>query len=337
MNRSSFQARAAVSAGALCLLAAVAIAADANSTTRAVAASGVTRAQLDAVVAQLRENGMLWRTDKPVEQGPEFALKMLFLESDSVGYLCDVLAGLQLDPNNLYVASRLLRQLTYSRPGAILAALPTVKGLRTRAAKLYKEFPPLTKTQLEWLKKPTSQSKVAKQALQKRRDDKIARETPIARVNEAVYTIEGRTCQLMAYSHDPDQYKELAEAIVEAQKKRSGVFLIMIQAIGAEARKMSPAEGKALYDILRPIAIELKLERKRRYVNYGRAILRPDDVSTYETVEAYPGITVLKTLNRIATACHSAEAPALKVPKEKEIEKYWADKLRARKTRKTPR
>lgn len=336
MNRPSLQARAAASAGALCMLAAFAAAADANPATRA-AASGVSRAQLDAVVAQLRENGMLWRTDKPIDPGPELALKMIFFEKDSVGHLCDVLAGMQLDPNNLYVASRLLRQLTYSRSATILAALPTVKGLRGRAAKLYKEFPPLSETQLEWLKKPTSESQVAKKALQKRQDDKIARETPIARVNEAVYAIEGRTCQLMAYSHDPDQYKELAEAIVEAEKKKSGVFLIMTQAIGAEARKMSPDEGLALYEVLRPIALELKLERKRRYFNYGRAILRPDDVSTYETVEVYPGITILKTLNRVATACHSAEAPAMKVPKEKEIEKYWADKLRAKKPRKTQR
>jgi len=333
MNRPSLPVRAAVSAGALFMLAAFAIAADANSATRP-AASASAKARLDSVVAQLRQNGMLWRTGKPIDPGPEFALKMLFFEKDSVGPLCDVLTGMQLDPNNLYVASRLLRQLTYSRRETILAALPGVKGLRERAAKLYKPFPKLSKTQLERLKKPTSQSKAAIEAHRKRQDDKIARETPIARVNEAVYTIEGRTFQLMAYSHDPDEYEELADAIVQAEKKHSGVFLIMIQAIGAEARKMSPAEGKALYDILRPAALELKLERKRGYVNYGRAILRPDDVSTYETVEVYPGITILKTLNRIATACHSAEAPALKVPKEREIEKYWADKRRARKARK---
>ncbi len=334
MNRPSLLAIAVVLAGALCLSTAQAVADDASTTTPP-ASSGINKAQLDVVVAQVRQNALLWRTGQPIDPAPELALKMLFFESNSVGHLCNVLAGIQLDPNNLYVASRLLRQLTYSKSATILAALPTVKALRKRAAKLYKPFPKLSKTQIEWLKKPTSRSKAAIEAHQKRQDDKIARETPIARVNEAVYTIEGRTFQLMAYSHDPDQYRELADAIVEAEKQHSAVFLIMIQAIGAEARKMSPQEGKALYDILRPIAIELKLERKRRYVNYGRAILRPDDVSTFETVEVYPGITILKTLNRIATSVHSAEAPALKVPKEKEIEKYWAKKLRTQKNRKT--
>ncbi len=333
MNRPSLTTLAVALAGTLCMLATGAIADD-TSTTRA-AGSGINRAQLDNVITQVRQNALLWRNGEPVDPAPELALKMLFFEKNSVGHLCDVLASMKLDPNNLYVASRLLRQLTYSRSDTILAALPAVKALRKRAAKLYKPFPKLSKTQVQRLKKPTSRSKAAIEAHQKRQDAKIARETPIARVNEAVYTIEGRTFQLMAYSHNPDQYKELADAIVEAEKQHSAVFLIMIQAIGAEARKMSPTEGKALYDILRPIAIELKLERKRRYVNYGRAILRPDDESTFETIEVYPGITILKTLNRIATSVHSAEAPALKVPKEKEIEKYWAKKLRTQKKRKT--
>jgi len=333
MNKPTLSTLAMTLVGALCMQAAFAIAD--NNIATPPQKTGVTRAQLDGVIAQVRENALLWRNGETVATEPELALKMIFFEKNSVGHLCDVLAGMRLDPNNLYVASRLLRQLTYSRSDTILAALPTVKALRQRAAKLYTPFPKLSKTQVQWLKKPTSRSKAAIEAHKKRQEDKIARETPIARINEAVYSIEGRTFQLMAYSHNPDQYEELADAIVEAEKQHSAVFLIMIQAIGAEARKMSPAEGKALYDILRPVAIELKMERKRRYVNYGRAILRPDNQSTFETIEVYPGITILKTLNRIATSVHSAEAPALKVPKEKEIEKYWARKLKNQKTRKT--
>ena len=134
----------------------------------------------------------------------------------------------------------------------------------------------------------------------------------------------------MALSHDPGEYKELAEALIKTQEDRSGVFLIVVQVIAAEARRMKPAEARTLYDILRPASLELKMERKRQYLIYGKPLLKPDDVSTYETVTVYPGITVLKMLNRIATACRSAETPALKVPKEREIEKYWADKERAK-------
>jgi hypothetical protein len=324
----------------LWLLAGAAFADDANIATQTAPGAAVTRAQIDAVVAGLRTNGLLWQKGFPVEQGPELALKMLFFEPGSVGLLCDVLAAVPLDPNGLYVASRMLRQLTYSKGQTILAALPAVKDLAKRVAELYKDFPPLSETDLEWLKKPTDQSAAALAALKKRQDDKIARETPIARVNEAVYSIQGRTFQLMAYSHDPQQYKELADELVKAEKNRSGLFMIIIQAIGAEARKMSPDEGKAIYDILRPIAIELKFERKRTYLNYSKPTLRPDDVSTYETTEVYPGIKILDMLNRVATACHSADAPAMKVPKDREVEKYWADKQRDKsgKTgRKTPR
>jgi hypothetical protein len=330
-------ARIAAAAGVLWLLAGAAFADDANIATQTAPGAAVTRAQIDAVVAQLRANGLLWQKGFPVEPAPELALKMLFFEPGSVGLLCDVLAAVPLDPNGLYVASRLLRQLTYSKGQTILAALPAVKDLAKRVAELHKDFPPLSKTDLEWLKKPTDQSAVALAALKKRQDDKIARETPIARVNEAVYSIQGRTFQLMTYSHDPQQYKELADELVRVEKDKSGLFLIIIQAIGAEARKMSPDEGKAIYDILRPIAIELKFERKRTYLNYSKPILRPDDVSTYETTEVYPGITILTMLNRVATACHSADAPAMKVPTDREVEKYWADKQRGKTGKKTPR
>jgi hypothetical protein len=305
-----------------------AFAGDANSQTQTTPGATETRAQIESVVAQLRANGRLWQKGLPLEQGPDLALKMLFFEPGSVGALCDVLTTMPLDPNGLYAASRLLRQLTYSKPQTILAALPTVRDLAKRVAKLHKDFPPLNETDLEWLKKPTDQSAAALAALKKRQDDKIARETPIARVNEAVFSIQGRTFQLMAYSHDLEQYRQLANELVTVEKDKSGLFLIILQAIGAEARKMSPDEGKAIYDILRPVALELKFERKRSYVNYHKPVLRADDISTYETTEVYPGITILTMLNRVATACHSGDAPALKVPKDKEVEKYWADKQR---------
>ena len=333
MKQPPMSARIAAAAGILWLLAGAAFAADANSATQSAPVAAVTRAQIDAVVAQLRTNGPLWQKGLPLEQGPELALKMLFFEPGSVDLLCDALAAVPLDPNGLYVASRLLRQLTYSKPQTILAALPTIKGLAKRVDDLHKDFPPLSETDLKWLKNPTDQSKVALAALKKRQDDKIARETPIARVNEAIYSIQGRALQLMAYSHNPAQYKELADELVRVEKDRSGLFMIIIQAIGAEARKMSPDEGKALYDILRPVAIELTFERKRTYYNYSKPALRPDDISTYEKTEVYPGITILTMLNRVATACHSGDAPAMKVPKDREIEKYWADKNKQKKPR----
>jgi len=333
MKLPPMSAGIAAAAGILWLLAGAAIAADANSATQAAGGDAAAKSPIDAVVAQLRANGLLWQKGLPVLPGPELALKMLFFEPDSVGRLCEVLAATPLDPNSLYVAARLLRQLTYSKPQTILAALPAVKDLAKRVAEIHKDFPPLSETDLQWLKNPTEQSEAALAALKKRQDDKIARETPIARVNEAVYSIRGRALQLMAYSHDTEQYKELADELVKVEKDRSGLFLIAVQAIGAEARKMSPDEGKVIYEILRPVAIELKFERKRTYLNYSKPILRPDDVSTYEATEVYPGITILAMLNRVATACHSADAPAMKVPKDREVEKYLADK----KQKKTPR
>ena len=329
MIRPSMSVSIAAAATLLLPPVAAVLAADANAPSPA--GSALTRARLDDVVTQLRANGLRWQKGLPLEPGPEAALKALFFEPHNVGLLSDVIVNTPTDPNGLYVAARLLRQLTYSRPETIRAALPAVKGLCGRVSKMYKPFPPLSDHELRYLKEPTDQSPAAKAALKRRQDAKIARETPIARVNEAVFTIQGRTYQLMALSHDPDEYEELADKLIATEKDRSGVFLIVVQAIAAEARRMSPDEARVLYDILRPAAIELKMERKRSYANFSRPILKPDDVSTYETSDLYPGITVLKMLNRVATACRSASAPALKVPKPRELEKYWRDKQRAAK------
>jgi hypothetical protein len=198
---------------------------------------------------------------------------------------------------------------------------------------MHKDFPHVSEHELQWLKASTAASPAAEAALKKRQDAKIARETPIARLNESIYTIQGRTFQLMALSHDPAEYKELAETLVQSEKDRNGVFFIVIQAIGAEARRMTPEEAKVLYEVLRPAGLELKMQRKRSYVNYSRPNIKPDDISTYETSQVYPGIAVLTMLNRVATACHSAETPALKIPKEQEIKKYWADIYRKEKAK----
>lgn len=329
MRRPLTSVRIVVASALLGALALTALADDANAP--ATAGPILTRSRFNAVVAGLKDNGLLWQKGMDVDPGPEADLRAIFFTPRNVGVLTDVLADMPTDPNGLYASARLLRQLTYSRADTIREALPAVKDLCTRASKLYKDFPPLTEHQLKFLKEPTGAGAAALAALKKRQDAKIARETPIARVNEAVYTIQGRTYQLMALSHDTDQYKELAETLIKTEQDRTGVFLIVIQALAAEARRMSPEEGQTLYDILRPAALELKMERPRSYYNFGAPILKRDGVSTYETTTVYPGITVLKMLNRIVTACRSAKAPALKAPKERDIERYWREKERAAK------
>ena len=97
--------------------------------------------------------------------------------------------------------------------------------------------------------------------------------------------------------------------------------------MASEARHMSKERAEQVYKILRPFGIEVKMQKKTAYVDRGKARIRPDNVSTYEVRKEYPGIRILRMLNRVATA---ARTPALKVPKDKEIEKYHRDRAKGR-------
>ena len=290
-------------------------------------AAGATKKQIDDVVEQLRANAELWRTDQEIRVEAEVALKTLWFDKAAIDPLCQVLRSMPTDPNGLYVINRLLRQLSFAKTDAIRAALPTVKALHGKLKKTYQPFPHLSKGQIEALKKPSSRSPRARAALEERRKKKVAAEKDIARRNQMLYLLEKRTFLLMLRAKKSEEDKILAESLLREEKQRSAIFLTLIDAMAGDARHMSKERAEPIYNILRPGGIEVKMQKKTAYVDRGRAQIRERDVSTYETVKEYPGIKILRALNRIATA---ARTPALKVPKPKEVEKYHRDRAKKR-------
>ena len=297
---------------------------------RLAGAEGATREDLDKIVEKLRGNAELWLQGKPPEAGPEIALKRLWFDAGSVGPLNETIRSIEKDPNGLYVISRLLHRLSYAEAATIRAALPSVKDLHSSMVKTYRPFPKLSKRQIKALKKPSDRSSRARAALEDRRKQKLQREKPIAQHNEMVYALERVTFLLMILAATPEEDRQLAETLVRAEKQRSAAFLTVLNGMAGEARKMGPKRGEAVYEVLRPHALEIKWKRKRPYTNPGKAVLRDDDVSTYEQGTVYPGITMLKTLNRIATA---AKLPALKVPRAKDVAKHHKELEKKRKRR----
>jgi len=295
-----------------------------------VRAAGATREQIDRIVKELRANADLWWNDQDIKVEPEVALKTVWFDKASIPYLTQTIRSMPTDPNGLYVINRLLRRLSFAKTDAIRAALPTVKDLHSKLKNSYKPFLQLSKRQVEALKKPSSNSARARAALEKRRREKLAKEKIIAKHNQMVYILEMRTFQLMLLAKSPEEDKQLARWLIEAEKQRSAHFLTILDAMAADARRMNKERAEQIYEILRPYGVEVKMQKKTGYVDRGRSTIRPDDISTYEIRQEYPGIRILSTLNRIATA---ARTPALKVPKAKEIEKYHRDRAKKRRAR----
>jgi len=297
---------------------------------RSARAAGATKGQIDQIVQQLRANADLWWNDQDVKVEPEVALRTVWFDKASIPYLTQAIRSMPTDPNGLYVINRLLRQLSFARTDAIRAALPTVKDLHGKLKNDYKRFLQLSSRQVEALKKPSSNSAQARAALEERRREKLAKEKITAKHNQMVYILELRTFKLMLLAKSPEEDKQLSQWLIEAEKQRSASFLTLIDAMAADARRMSKERAEQIYEILRPYGVEVKMQKKTAYLDRGRSTVRPDDLSTYEVRQEYPGIKILSTLNRIATA---ARTPALKVPKAKEIEKYHKDRAKKRRTR----
>jgi len=281
--------------------------------------SGATREQLDRMVTQLRANAEQWVNDQEIETATEVELKGVWLNRESVGHLAAVIKSIDPNTTGLYVINRLLRRLSFAKSPTIRAALPTIKDLNSRVRKTYKSFPELSDRQVKALKRPTSSSRVAREAFEQRRREKMANDRAIAKHNQMVYVLEKYTYRLMLLARSPSEDKTLAEQLVLAEKSRSAIWLTILDGMADEARWMTPQRGETIYKVLRPPAIELKMERRKGYVHRGKSKLREDDRSTCEMVRDYPGIRMLSTLNRIATA---ARMPALKVPKAKDVEKH---------------
>jgi hypothetical protein len=281
------------------------------------------KAKLDEIITGLTANAPLWRQGKDVEAAPEIALKTFDFDDKTVPLLLDVLAATKAnDPNGMYVASRLLRQLSFGTTKAIQTALPGVKALAAKAKKSYQVLPHLTAAQLKALKTPSDSSPKAQEAMEERRAKKIATDKAIAKHNEITFAVELRSYQLMLQAQIVAEDKLLTAALIDAGNDKSDLFLSLLEALAADARYMSEERAKGIYATLRPKALEVKLEPKCTFVCLGKAAIREDDNSIPETRSDYPGIAMLKVLNRIATA---AKDPALKVPTDKEIAKAQAD------------
>jgi len=282
------------------------------------AAEAVTRAQLDQAVQRLRANAALWQQDKNTDASVEIALKGVEFDVPTARHLADIIEAAEPDANSLYVVNRLLWRLRYTKKEPIRVILPALKDLHAKARRVYKSLPELTEEQIKALKEPSSQSPNALAALEQRRRKKVTREKPIAKHNLMVYTLERFTYRLMLMAADTAEDELVVKALIDEEQIRSAIFLTIIDALAADARKMSEKRGAKIFQALRPVGLELKWEPKKAYVNRGKVEIKADDASSFQKIETYPGIRLLTMLNHVASA---GRQPALKIPKAKDVDK----------------
>lgn len=292
----------------------------------AAAATPIRKESLDELVKKLEANADLWLAEKGVDAATERAMKDMYFDKESLQPLSAVLRSTKKDDKGLYVIWRLLRHLEFATTEVIRDAIPAVKSVHSGVKRMYRPLPRLTKRQEEALSMPdfrpslrTPEIMLRMGAVHKLRTDKVAREAPIAKHNELVLNIEKACYRLVLLSKNTKEDQAIVKTLLLAERQGSAFFVFLLDEIARDARKMDADRARAIYNALKPHGLRLKMARRKGYVSYGEAEISASRPSSYRKVDTYPGVKILGTMNRLATA---AKLPALKVPTDKEIEEF---------------
>lgn len=295
-----------------------------------LATGAITKEALDALTKDLEANGALWLKDEPVNPAVERQLKEAAFDRSSAEVVSAALRAIRKDGAGLYVTVRLLGRLAFCDTETIQAVLPAVTSVHRGLRNAYKPLPQFAKADLVGLAMPDAGAAGGTDAIlktiaaiEKKREVKVEREKPIAKHNEMVFEIETKSYLLMMLANDPKQDKQIMDDWLAAEKRETVHFLMILELVGAQAAKMDQERAKTWYNWLKPHAIRLRMENRKAYTHPGRAILRRDDNSRFDQVQKFPGVEVLNTMNKLATA---AKLSALNVPKDKEIEEFHKKK-----------
>ena len=277
-------------------------------------ARGIGQAELAALTTELTAEAKAWASGAGLPSCKRADLTHLTYSHDTLEPLEDLLQSRRQDAEDLYVANRLLEPLAKAELDVIRAALPIVKALNQRMGR-YRAFPAYGSGALAALRVPDYDPRSSAEAIMANigavmnaRDRKLGRDWPIARNNEQVYMLEKQVIRLMILADDAGEDAALMRIVAGQEEHDSWSFADVLEAIGAEARRMTQTRAKGFYQDLLKIADHLarKGEGIKSYACKGQAVVTPNDNSRFRTVRADPVEVIVKTMNRLAPVAQMA-------------------------------
>ena len=246
----------------------------------------------------------------------ERILKAAVYTEQSLPDLQRQLLASRQDPVNLYVANKLIEPLGMAKTNVIRQALPIVRGVHDRLGRYLPppHHPPAS----------TEQQPASTAPADDKRDPKRERERLVALHNEQVYRLEVLLSQLMILADDPEEDQKVILMLVQAEKKKSWLYVDMADFLGAVAARMSPPRAKFYYDAMIRLGDSLRWSQKV-YVNPGH--VPPAGGEPQGTTDC-AGIRLLKLANQFAV---TARQPAQKVPTSQDVAAHNEKKKEAEK------
>jgi hypothetical protein len=291
--------------------------------------AGITREKLDEIIQKLEANGQAWLKGENIDPNARVDLAKVRFDRESAAHLQAALRSSRRDTARLYALNRLLEHLQAADPETVRAALPAVKMLHTRTRTGYRTFPKLTKRQVDSLRMPPFNPRLTTDfimgrmaALDKERENKVARELFIVRHNEVIFGIEKNTFLLMLQAADAREDSALVKTMFLEERKGNAIFLTIANAFADPRRKIDPERARRIYPLFRAHLSRLAMQNKRKYVDHGQANLQRSGTSAFTQKDEYAGIRILNAYNRLVEATKLPDLKKVRVPSGKEIAEY---------------
>ena len=176
----------------------------------------------------------------------------------------------------------------------------------------YSDLPSYTESQLKAYQDIEKASPKDKEKLAKRRLEKMKKEVALAFHNEQLAKLNAALYKLMVYADQEDTDRELIDTMVDVEKKRQWDYTVILEAIRAEARKMSQGRAERIYVKFKPIWLQLRLQGDQTYQDPTAAKLVITGNSTNTERKDSAGKRLMKVINQISPR---AKMPALQEPK----------------------
>ena len=295
--------------------------------------------QLPALIKQIETSAQAWlKEDVARDEALEKTLLGVRYSEEIIPALTAAMNAPRPDPINLYVINRLLEPLdppslrSDNRPIRRSSVdfnrklLPALKSLDQRLAK-YQDMPKIAGPTLEAIKMPAAAGDIANEAflrqvetVQKRRDEKIVRERPIALHNQQAGRLRQYIWRLTLACEDPKEDQQIISRL-PALEKSGSEYKALIEVINREIPYMSPERAKSLYDALLKIGEPLRLAMSL-HRDPSNTPVNPAGFSAaiHDREAEQPGILIYGLINRLANV---AKAPGVAVPTASEVVNHF--------------
>jgi hypothetical protein len=286
----------------------------------------VTKEQLDKAIAQLSANAGIWAQDKNIPTKDRANLDSLKFDKASVPVVTAALGRIKRDAEGLYVTARLLERLAGCDLETICAVTPEAQRIGLAVKGLYRPFPPYKGAGVglpPYNPHMTTEQIMARMgSVDVQREAKKQRDLGTAKNNEAVWDTEQAAYKLIALGGDQNDDSKAMAAMGLAERAGDGIFGVILEAYQAAAPKMEPARATKLYQLLRPAALRLRMQGKKKYFEKGKSLISTDATSSMSTADDYAGIKLATLLNKLVVVAKDKSLAPMPVPTPKEIDDF---------------